>query len=31
MKRRMFPLITPARNKLIRWGKCQINPEVGTF
>ena len=27
----MFALITHARNKLIRWDMCQINPEVGPF
>ena len=31
MKRIMFTLITQARNKLIRWDMCQINPEVGPF
>ena len=31
MKRIMFALITQARNKLVRWGMCQINPEVGPF
>ena len=31
MKRIMLALIAQARNKLIRWGMCQINPEVDPF
>ena len=31
MKRIMFALFTQARNKLIRWDMCQLNPEVGPF
>ena len=27
----MFVLITQARNELIRWDMCHINPEVGPF
>ena len=31
MKRIMFALIAQARNQLIGWDMCQINPEVGPF
>ena len=31
MKGIMFAVITQARNKFIRCGMCQINPEVGPF